>query len=230
MTSLPGPRPGRIPERNPPLLSKAERARRKAAGPAHRITPKLIADVSNAVRTGTPLNLVADFAGVSRQTLGAWLHRAADAERKKWNQRTQYDRSCIALAEGVRQAQGEAAMRITGAIANAAGMTTTKLKTTKTVVRQTGDQVTTTTEERELPADWRAAAHLGRVRFPVEMGALEVSELETPAGQAMTPSQVYDRLQEIRRQRAERGMDEDLIDVEPAEITAARPTSEADEE
>lgn len=189
---MPVPQAGAVPPMPARMenLSARQRAWRKAASPRTRLTQKMQEDICASLRLGTPRTIAAEAAGISRNTLTVWMRTAHQAERKHWNDRSQIERRCLLLREAIRQAEAEAALRVHGQIASAAGLTRerpTKRVTRQRIVGGTVDdrgQVSGGTlaeaiiETVELPGDWRAAAHLASYRWPVEMGGAEEPEPE----------------------------------------------------
>ena len=203
------PLPGRIPESRPPTaLSAAERARRKQAGPRTRLTRKLIEQVTTTIRSGTPAPAAWSYAGVNRSTVQMWMRTANQAEGKRWNDRTQLDRLCLELQESVRQAEGQAAVLLHGAMAQAAGLTRERPKIRTIRQRIVGDDTTVDeqgrvsggrvteviVEEREVAPDWRAAAHIGRYRFPETMSPEPAPDEDTTAAPTVDSRTLYERL------------------------------------
>lgn len=195
-------------------LSAAQKRERKAQGPRTRLTAKLTKDVAAAVETAMPMALVADLVGVNRGTLSEWMQRGAAAERKRYDQREQMDRLCLVFVQEVRLAQGRAASRVHQPIAKAAGMFGPQY-VSKTTKRTGADGTVELVEEKiELRPDWRAAAHLGEVRFPLELGGVPEPEPDRPAGVDLSPEQLMDRIRQIARQRQDAGLDADIVDAE----------------
>ena len=232
------PLPGRIPERRETApISAAERARRKRQGPRTRLTKALITQVATTIRSGTPAPAAWAYAGVSRTTVQTWMRRAADAEGKRWNDRDQLDRQCLELREAIRQAEGQAAVLLHGAMAQAAGLTRERPKVRTVRQRVVGDdtsvdengQVTggriveVIIEEREVAPDWRAAAHIGRYRFPETMDPDQEPERDEAAAPAISSTTLYDRLLRATQAEATR------VTPEVIEATATV-TREGDEE
>jgi hypothetical protein len=201
---LPRPRPARIPDR---VLGQRE-PRRRVECPRGRLTRTVIADVAALVASGTPLGIVADAVGVSTSTFRDWRRRADDALKKRATDRTQLERLCIELQESIRLAQGQAGVRTHLAIADPAGITgvrrTRTVTTTRKVAGEDGEMrvVEQVEREEEIPADWRAAAHLGRYRFRDEMGAEPAPDPDLPAGPLVSADQLFARLAQIRAERA----------------------------
>ena len=122
------------------------------------------------------------------------MRKAAEAEAKADGQRSQLERRCLDFAMQMRRAQGEAGLRIHTAIADAAGITATRPRSTVTRTRltgvtllpdgrpdlTTGEVVDATVEVKEVPPDWRASKAIAGYRFPEEMGDAEPPEPEVP--------------------------------------------------
>jgi hypothetical protein len=231
-----------IPPRKPKLenLSKRERDNRKQAALKTRLTQRLVDDLCAAIRSGAPLELCYAHAGISRQQVAFWSRLAAEAEGKKWNDRSQLERRCVAMKRAVRQAEGEAGLRIHGTIAQAAGLTRERPKQTETKVKiiggtvkpdgtiEGGRVVESHITTKELAPDWHAAQTLGKNRFPDAFGA-PVIELvdESPGGPEITGQFVYDLLQRTKQARAAAGVDDsDVLGPGVIEATASSEATE----
>lgn len=74
----------------------------------HKLTQKLIRAYCDAIAIGATLEMAAAYAGVHPWTVRQWLQTAKDAEGKEELNPT--ETQCIAFAEAVQQASGEAGM------------------------------------------------------------------------------------------------------------------------
>jgi hypothetical protein len=198
-------------------LTRKQRQERRGQGPKTRLTNALKDQFVTSVRSGAPPSVACDYVGISRTTLAKWMRTADLAAAKRWNDRDQFERLCMVFALEFRQAQGQAGMLVWGTIASAAGMT--RERPTRRRTRQiitAGDQAIeigangevsggrieqVIIETDEAPPDWRAAQVAGKIMRPAEMGEPQ-AEPETPAS-TITGRQVYDRLQQIKQERAE---------------------------
>jgi len=183
-----------------PFGSKAaERVR----GRPTRLTSRLAADIVACVASGSPVAWAAQAHGVGRSTMALWASTARAARSKKPDERSAYERRTMQLMDGIAQAEAQWGNRLVRAIADAAGVTDQRPTRRITTERTGPDGVTERTERTEtLAADWRAAAHLGRLQFPNEMGDRSAVEVTGPSGGAISvqPGEVWAELERLRRQ------------------------------
>jgi hypothetical protein len=234
------PRAGAIPKPgdNMELLSKAERDRRKRIGPKTRLTQQVTDDVTTALGTCGLLSFAADYVGIDRKILGTWLREGERASHVKWSERTQFERRCVIFREAVREAMGQFGLRVVSVQAQAAGMTKERptITTTRrhiTAARLTaegkiegGTEADIVIETRELAPDWRAAVQLGKTVFPDELGDPEPEEDPEAAGSVVTSAMLKERIEALRRERAER--DEEAAAVIDAEVVETENQDEGD--
>ncbi|MDE1904892.1 MAG: hypothetical protein KGH75_00395 [Rhodospirillales bacterium] len=208
-------------------LSARKRAERRREGPRTRLTQRLTDDIVAAVRIGTPLQLCYEYAGVPSSTVAYWMRLAEEASRKPAANRSQLERRCLVFREAMRRAQGEAGLRTHRAIADAAGITPTRPKSTVTRRKIVGPDVTVNAagevtggavveviiEDREVPPDWRAAKAIGQYRWPAEMGDTDPLAPEGVGAQSVSPRALWERLQQIRAARTDAGLDQAAIEA-----------------
>lgn len=230
--------PTRLPEARPLLenISKAERKARQAIGPRTRLTQKLADSFCMAISTSGNPAAACRYVGIDQSTLSTWRRTAAEAAKKRWDDRSEMERRCLQFDSAVTLAEGQFQMRLYGSIASAAGAT--RVRPTKKIRRTilhggvladdgsvTGAEVhSQVLIEEEQAEDWRAAQALGKMAWPEEMGdRVAPEEAAAPVGSLITGPMVFDRLQAALRVRRERGIDDsDAIDT-TAELTEGEP-------
>lgn len=212
------PRPARVPARSAGSLTPEQVKKRRTQTLPYRLTPKVIEEYCAAIRSGAPLSMAANFIGVDPRTVERWNAVAAVAERKHFSERSQLERLCIEFRKQVIKAEGEAGLRIHRSIAEAGGViggVRTVSMTTKTTHHDNeGKPTGSTVVERvtEVPPDWRAALAVGRYRFPAQMGDVVIVDTETDSGPDVSPGAIWERLQQVRRERS------GVVEVDSSEV------------
>lgn len=204
------PRAASVPQRAP---SEVERHRARLQ-PRLRLTSKLVDEIANGIRSAQPLEHIYAFVGVSGDQVRRWRRIGEQAALIPIDRRSQLQRLCVELDQGCSRAAGEAAIRTHTPIARAGGLTREKItiteKRTTRVTNAAGETTVTEVEvEREIPHDWRAAAHIGRYRFPeMNPGIDWTAAAEGPQGLVVSADALYSRLAQISAENAARNAQE----------------------
>lgn len=177
--------------------------------PRLRLTDNLVNEIANGIRSAQPLAHIFDFLGVSREQVTRWRRIGEQAAVLPIDRRSKLQRLCVELDQACTRAAGEAAIRTHTPIAKAGGLTREKMMVseTRTTTVTDSEGKTTTTRvvvEREIPHDWRAAAHIGRYRFPEMNPSVDWtgSADEPRSGLVISADALYSRLAQISAENA----------------------------
>jgi hypothetical protein len=131
------------------------------------LTPAVIEDVKRFLPTAMYMETVADYLGITRQTVGNWLRRGRrERNRRDKGKPAQPEESlCLEFFTAVKKAVSEGLLSDLGIIKKCAqgGYVLASKKVTRTTA---GGDTVTTEETRYAAPEWTAAAWRAERRFP----------------------------------------------------------------